>query len=465
METVRKGWLQRLFEPKTQIEESRQLFSNKALKALIIPLFIEQLLALLVGMADTMMISFAGEAAVSGVSLVNMFNTIFIYLFTALASGGAVVVSQYIGSKDQKSGDLAAGQLYTMAALFSLVCAGLTLLFHRQILGLLFGSTEADVMKASIVYLRIMALSYPAIALYNAGAALYRSMGKTGVTMKVSLAMNLINAGGNAIGIFALRAGVAGVAWPSVISWGFAAVVMTVLCFRKQAITLRWKNILTWKNDMIRRLLRIAIPSSIENGLFQLSKVALSTITALFGTSQIAANGVAQTFWSVAAIVASVMSPVFITVIGQCMGANDSDAADYYMKKLLRITYTISILWNILTFLLTPLILQLYDLTYETKELVFWLVVIHNIFSALTGPVYSPMANGLRAAGDVKFTMYISLFATVVCRVALSVVFGIWLNLGVIGIALAMVCDWCIKSVILLFRYRSGKWKTFRVLA
>ena len=450
-----KGAWSRLIEPSQQAEEAQKLFSNMDLKRLIAPLFVEQLLAMLVGIADTLMVSYAGEAAVSGVSLVNMLNTFFIFLFTALASGGAVVVSQYIGSRDRKNSSLAAGQLYLLSLLFSLVCMGATLLWDRPLLGLLFGQVEPDVMQAGLVYLRISAYSYPALALYNAGAALYRSMNKTKVTMNASLVMNAINVVGNAIGIFVLHAGVAGVAWPSTISRVFAAVAMTVLCFLgKNPAALTWGGLFTWNSSMVRRLL----------GLFQLAKVALSSITAMFGTVQIAANGVAQSIWSLAALVGSAMGPAFITVVGQCMGAGDVDAADYYMRKLTRLTFFISIAWNALVLLVTPVMLLFYDLSPEAKNLVLWLVVIHNIFNAVAYPISGPFSNGLRAAGDVKFTMYISLFSTIVVRVALSVLMGVWLNLGVIGIALAMAGDWCVKAVILLLRYKGGRWKAFRVL-
>lgn len=320
-------------------------------------------------------------------------------------------------------------------------------------------------MQAGLVYLRISAYSYPALALYNAGAALYRSMNKTKVTMNVSLVMNAINVVGNAIGIFVLHAGVAGVAWPSTISRVFAAVAMTVLCFLgKNPASLTWGGLFTWNSSMVRRLLGIAVPNSIENGLFQLAKVALSSITAMFGTVQIAANGVAQSIWSLAALVGSAMGPAFITVVGQCMGAGDVDTADYYMRKLTRLTFFISIAWNALVLLATPVMLLFYDLSPEAKNLVLWLVVIHNIFNAAAYPISGPFSNGLRAAGDVKFTMYISLFSTIVVRVALSVLMGVWLHLGVIGIALAMAGDWCVKAVILLLRYKGGRWKAFRVL-
>ncbi len=298
----------RLTEPAASIPDARKIFSNHALKLLILPLFLEQLLEVLVGVSDTFMVSYAGEAAVSGVSLVNMFNTVFIFLFSALAAGGAVVVSQYIGSRDEKNGNLSAGQLVMIASVFSVAVMIFSLALNRQLLRLLFGEVDQNVMEACATYLRISAYSYPAIAVYNAGAAVYRSMGKTNVTMNISLAANGINIAGNAIGVFVFHAGVAGVAYPSLIARTFSAVVILALCFqKKEQVRLEWKNIFYWEGGMVKRILGIAVPNGIENGLFQLTKVALSSITALFGTVQIAANGVAQSFWSVAALMGTAL--------------------------------------------------------------------------------------------------------------------------------------------------------------
>ncbi|MDL2233859.1 MATE family efflux transporter [Ruminococcaceae bacterium OttesenSCG-928-L11] len=455
----------RIIEPKTQIEDHRKRFSNSDLKRLIIPLFWEQLLVMLVGIVDTLMVSYAGEAAVSGVSLVNMFNIVFINLFTALASGGAVVVSQYIGNKDRSNGNTSASQLVMFSLLFSALVMGIVLLFNRSLLGLLFGRVEPDVMEACVTYLRISAYSYPAIALYSAGAALYRSMGQTRTTMVISIASNGINVVGNAIGIFVLRAGVSGVAYPSLIARVFSAAVIVILCFQKKnAVSLQWKKILAWNWEAIGRILRIALPNGIESGLFQLAKVALSSITALFGTAQIAANGVAQSFWSMAALIGVAMSPAFITVIGQCMGAGDVEAADYYMKKLLRITVSASIVWNLLIFVAVFPAMGFYALSEETVRLVIILVAIHNLFNAAFFPFAGPLPNGFRAAGDVKFPMYTAIFTTVICRVIFSVIFAIWMNLGVIGIAWAMCADWVIKSILMIVHYRRGKWKGHRVI-
>lgn len=460
-----KKIISRLMEPKIQIPEERKLFSNGDLKKLVLPLFLEQLLMVLVGVVDTFMVSYAGEAAVSGVSLVNMFNMVFIYLFSALSAGGAVVVSQYIGSRDEEQGKLSCGQLMMTATVFSLFMMAVALIWNRPLLRLLFGEVEPEVMEACQTYLRISAYSYPALAIYDAGASIYRSMGKTKATMYLSLLSNGINVVGNSLGIFVFHAGVAGVAYPSLIARSVSAIIMVILCFQKNnEVYLRWKYIFCWSGRMVRRILGIAIPNGVENGLFQLAKVALSSITALFGTVQIAANGVAQSFWSVAALMGTAMGLAFVTVIGQCMGAGDTEAADYYMKKMLRITYVASALWNGLILLVSPLILQGYALSPEAKQLVLVLILLHNIFNTAFYPVSGALASGLRAAGDVRFTMYVSVFSTILCRVALSVFFGIFCNLGVIGIAVAMCADWGIRTVFFLCRYRGGKWKTFRVI-
>ena len=395
------------------------LFSDQELKKMIVPLFLEQLLVMLVGLADTLVISYAGESAVSGVSLVNQFNTIFIYLFTALASGGAVVISQYIGRQDTDLAGESASQLLMFSFDFSVLL----------------------------------------------GAAVYRSLGKTNVTMYLSVVSNVINVIGNVIGVFVFRAGVAGVAWPSFLARVFSAVTITFLCFReKNRVVYRGKWIFSWHGSLMKSILNVAIPNGVENGIFQLVKVALSSIVALFGTYQIAANGVAQSIWSLAALAGVAMGPVFITVIGQCMGTGNTEAAEYHFKKLTKLTLFVSAVWNLLVFILTPVFLHFYSLSPETKRLVVWLVLIHNVFNAAFYPFSGALSNGLRAAGDVKFTMYVSVVSTVAVRLLLAYLLGITLQMGVIGIALAMVCDWVVRAVLFIWRERTGKWKTFQVI-
>lgn len=425
----------------------------------------EQLLVMLVGIADTFVVSYAGEAAVSGVSLVNSFNTIFIYIFTALASGGAVIISQYIGRHDTEPAGESASQLFTVSLLFSAAAAVVILMLHRQILRLMFGKVEPEVMEACVTYLRISAYSYPAIAVYNAGAAVYRSIGKTSTTMYISVLSNIINVIGNVIGVFVLNAGVAGVAYPSLAARMFSAVVITGLCFRKrERVQYRLGWILQWNRDLMRRILGIAVPNGIENGIFQFVKVALSSVAALFGTYQIAANGIAQSIWSMAALAGVTMGPVFITVIGQCMGAGDSGQAEYYFKKLLKITLLLSLIWNAMIFAVTPLLMKAYILADETKRLVILLVLIHNVFNSIVFPFSGPLGNGLRAAGDVKFTMVVSIASTIGGRLIFSLLFGIVFQMGVIGIACAMCLDWLLRAIIFYVRFKAGKWKCFKVI-
>lgn len=441
------------------------MFGNKELKALIVPLFMEQLLTILVGLADTFVISFVSEAAVSGVSLVNSFNTIFIFLFTALASGGAVIISQYIGSRKNEDAGEAAGQLLMVSAVFSVIIVFFLMLTGRPLMRVIFGSVEAEVMDACVTYLRISAYSYPALAVYNAGAALYRSIGKTRVTMYIAAVSNLINVAGNIIGVFILHAGVEGVAWPSLIARTFSAAVVTVLGFgSRNGVYYTKDRIFRWNGGLLKRILRIAVPNGVEQGIFQFVKVALSSVSALFGTCQIAANGIAQSIWSLAALVCVTMGPVFITVIGQCMGAGETAQAEYYFHKLIKITLVVSIVWNALVFALTPAVMPFFDVEPETRKLTVWLVLIHNLFNCLAFPFADPLGKGMRAAGDVRFTMAWSIVATIGVRLVFSVLFAAVFRMGVIGIALAMCLDWCTRAVIFYIRFKSGKWKQYQVI-
>ncbi|ORY10290.1 hypothetical protein LY90DRAFT_708905 [Neocallimastix californiae] len=428
--------IKKIIEPKKQVLKEQQIFSNKRLWELIYPILVEQALMLLVGIADTLIISYAGESAVSGVSLVNQINSVFIIIFTALASGGAVIISQYIGRDDLDKGRLASGQLITISSIFSLMIVAIVLFLKKFY-----------------------------FAVYQACSSIFRSMAKTKITMYVSLLMNVINLTGNIIGVFFLKAGVAGVAIPSLISRSVAAFIMFIACFnRRNIIYIKLRHIFRYNKDIIRRILHIAIPNAIEGGMLDAAKVALSSIVALFGTSQIAANGVAQSFWSVAAIFINVMGPVFITVIGQCVGAKDYDAADYYFRKLLRVTYFGATLWNIVFYLSSLLLLKLYDLSEETIHLVIIVCSLHNFFNIFLSPIGFTLASGLRAAGDVNFTMYTGVFATVVVRIFFSYILGVLFKMGFIGVTISMIIDWVVRFVLILGRYKSGKWKSFQVI-
>ena len=441
------------------------MFTNKDLRNLIVPLFIEQFLLMFVGIADTFVVSFSSEADVSGASLVTSFNTVLIFLFTALSSGGAVIISQYIGSKNNDSASRSAGQLLMISAVISVAMIIPIILFRMPLLGLLFGKIEADVMSACEIYLLITTLSLPALAIYDAGAALCRSIGRTNVTMYISIVSNIINVAGTCIGIFVLHLGAAGVAYPSLISRILSAVAVTAFCFsRKNPVRYSMPDIFSWDGALLKKIMGIALPNGVENGVHQLVKVALSSMVALFGTYQIAANGVAQSIWSLASITGLAMSPVYTTVIGQCMGAKDTDSANYYFKKLNKIALVLSILWNILIFAITPLIVQYSAISPDAKSLVIWLVLINNIFNGLSYPFAGSLGNGLRAAGEVKFTMIVSITLTIAARLLFSALFCLWLNWGVIGVAIGMSIDLVFRGAIFVWRYKSQKWTKFQIV-
>ena len=441
------------------------MFSDKDLRDLIIPVFVEQFLLMLVGIADTVVVSFASEAAVSGVSLVNSFNTVLVFLFTALSAGGAVIISQYIGCGDKRTASVSASQLLMISVLISGVLSTLILIFSDQLLSLLFGKVEPDVMDACKVYLCILTYSLPALAVYDSGAALCRSIGKANITMNISLFANGINIVGNCLGVFVLKLGAAGVAWPSLISRILSAFAVTIFCLNPTwEVCYRKADIFSWNRTVLKKIMYIALPSGAENGIHQLVKVALSSMVALFGTYQIAANGVAQSIWSLASIMGLAMAPIYTTVIGRCMGAHDITSANFYFKKLNKITLVLSILWNALVFAVTPLIVGHSAISSEAKSLVIWLVLINNIFNALAYPFAGSLGTGLRAAGDVKFTMIVSITLTIAARLFFSAMFGLWLGWGVIGVAIGMSIDLVIRGIIFIRRLNSQRWTRFRLV-
>ena len=441
------------------------MFSKKELRQLIGFLFAEQFLQMLVGLADTFIVSFAGEADVSGVSLVTAFNLVLVLAFSALASGGAVIISQYLGDRNKRMAGRAVGQLLMISFLLSVGLMGIILVFQTQILHLLFGRIEPDVMRTCEEYLFITTLSLPALAMYNAGAALCRSIGKTNVTMYISAAANLVNIIGNCIGVFSLHLGAAGVAYPSLLSRIVSAAAIFIYCGSKRCtVRLRISDVFFWDAPLLRKILGVAIPNGVENGVHQLVKVAISGIVAMFGTYQIAAIGVAQSIWAVGSIAGIALAPVYTTVIGQCMGAKNVDAANGYFRKLNKITFWLSVGWNALIFGVTPFLMRYYAISEEAKTLVIWLVLINSIFNGLFYPFAGAMANGLRAAGDVKFTMIVSLSLTVGARLILTVALGIWLGWGAIGVAIGMSLDLLLRAVLFLWRYHSQKWTYFQLI-
>lgn len=442
-----------------QTVTENRLFSKKDLRKLIIPLILEQTLAITVGMADTMMISSAGEAAVSGVSLVDMFNNLIISVLAALATGGAVVTSQCIGAGRREEACRSARQLVFTEAAITIGISVLVLLFHRQILGLFFGQIEADVMQNAIIYLIISVFSFPLLAVYDSCAALYRSMGNAQITLKISLLMNVINVVGNAIGVYVLKLGVAGVAIPSLVSRGVAGVVLFTLLHNPDNLVFLTREKFKVDATIVKRILFIGIPSGIENGIFQLGRVLVVSIIAAFGTSQIAANGVANSLDSMGCIVGQAMSLAMITVIGRCVGAGEEGQVRYYTKKLLGETYFYTAVINSIILLLLPRILQIYGLGEETTRLSYILVMIHDGMAIFLWPASFVLPNMLRACNDVKYTMVVSIFSMITFRIGFSYVFGVHMGWMAVGVWAAMVIDWVFRVLCFVGRYLAGTWR------
>lgn len=435
------------------------LFSNKDLRKLIIPLVLEQALAITVGMVDTMMISSVGEAAVSGVSLVDMLNNLIISVLAALATGGAVVTSQYIGAGKKEDACRSAKQLIYSAALITIGISALVIWANKPILNLFFGQIEADVMQNAIIYLVISALSFPFLAVYNSCAALFRSMGNSQITLKVSVLMNIINVVGNALCLFVLHMGVAGVAVPTLVSRAVAGLVLYILLKNPDNMIHLAKERFRFEPQVVKKIFYIGIPSGIENGIFQLGRVLVVSIIAGFGTVQIAANGVANSLDSMGCIVGQAMSLAMITVIGRCVGALDASQVRYYTKKLLAITYLSTAVINSIILLALPWILKLYGLGPEATELSYILVMIHNGMAIFLWPASFVLPNMLRACNDVKFTMVISIFSMFAFRIGFSYVLGVQMEMGAIGVWFAMLLDWIFRVRCFVGRYIKGSWK------
>lgn len=435
------------------------LFTNKDIKKLIIPLIIEQFLSVFVGMADTVMVSQTGEAAISAVSLVDTVNVLLINIFAALANGGAVVAGQFLGHKNREESCKVANQLLVFATISSTVVMAVTLGFHNILLHGVFGKVNDDVMSAAKTYLFITALSIPFIAIYNAGAALFRAMGNSKITMIVTFIMNSINIVGNAILIFGFHMGVAGVAIPTTISRIVAAVIIVALLFNEtRDITLKGFFKFKLEGSVVKKILYIGVPNGLENSMFQLGKIVVLSLVATFGTSAIAANAVGNTIAMFQIIPGLAIGMAMVSVTAQCVGAQDYEQVKYYNKKLVKIAYGAMVLINVIVVAILPLLIKLYNLGTEAAEITQWIIIFHAICACFIWPLSFCLPNTLRAANDVKFCLVVSVISMWAVRIAPSYILADNLGLGVKGVWIAMILDWCVRSVFFVIHYKREKW-------
>ena len=445
---------------------SKPLFSRQALTALLLPLIAEQALSVTIGLADTLMVSSVGEAAVSGVSLVDSFNTLMIQIMSALATGGAVVTSQYIGHREPKNAKAAAAQILFVLSSFSLVVAAVVVVGRHAILRGIFGSIDADVMRYAETYFLLSALSYPFIGLYNAGAALFRAQGNSKISMLSSLVMNVVNIGGNAVLIFGFGMGVMGAALASLISRAVACFAVLSL-LQKPACPLRVEGLQALKPDggLIRRILRVGIPAGIENGMFQIGKLSVSSLTSTLGTAAIAANAVANTTTTFLNIPANAVGMAALTVVGQCLGAGEKEQAVYYSRRLLLTAYCGAWIMNISAFLFAnKFAISLFHLSPEAQAMALEVMVWFNIVSLFFWPSSFTLPNILRAAGDARFTMSVSIFSMWAFRVGFCYLMVLAFHGGLLSIWTGMFLDWVFRSLCFFVRFVRGRWMDQNVI-
>lgn len=442
------------------MDTKNRFFSNADLCKLIVPLIIDQFLQAFVGLADSIMVASVGEAAVSGVSLIDTIMVLILNIFTALATGGAVIAGQFLGKKRDEMACKSTNQLISFTLKASLIIMLLCYLGRNFITHVVFGKIEADVMYNCNVYMMIVFASIPMTALYNAGAAIYRAMGNSAVAMKISMLMNVINLGGNALLIFVFHRGVEGVAIPTLVSRTVACVIMMFL-MNNQKHTLHLYHPFSFKTDwgLLKKILYIGVPNGLENSMFQLGKILVLSIVTGFGTASIAANAVSNNVATFAVLPGMSVGFAILTVGAQCVGAGDYEQVRYYTKKLMKIVYASLFAANILVVLAVPYIIRIYGLSAEASQYAHKILIYHSICAVTIWPLSFSLPNTLRAAADVTYTMILSIISMWIFRIGFSVVLGVYCHMGVFGVWVAMTIDWLFRAVCFSIRYLRGKWK------
>ena len=441
------------------------MFSREDLRRLLIPLLLEQLLSVSMGMADTIMVAGVGEAAVSSVSLVDSVNVLIIQVLAALATGGAVIASQYLGRRDVQNAQRGAAQLCSVLLMSTVGAAALVLAFRYPILRTVFGAIDDDVMRFSETYFLVSALSYPFMGLYNAGAALFRAQGDSRTSMTASLVMNVINIAGNALLIYGAQMGVLGAAVATLIGRVFAAAFV-MLRLQRRGNPLRIRSVAQLRPDasFIGRILAIGVPSGIENAMFHIGKLLVSSLTSTLGTTAIAANAVLNSVCGMANIPGSAVGLAMIPVVGQCVGAGEKEQARAYTGRLMRMSYIGIAAANVITFVAIPWIARWFSLSPEAQAMTVRVMRSFNIAAVLFWPASFTLPNALRAGGDTRFTMLVSMTSMWSFRVLLCYLFVQRFHLGLLSIWVGMYVDWVCRSVLFYARYRSGKWMEHRVI-
>ena len=451
---------------KKQIDWNNLLFDNRALFLLLLPIIIEQLLNSLMGMVDTMMVSTVGSEAISAVSLVDSVNNLVIQIFSAMASGAAIICSQYIGSGNEQESNKAARQVALTVLVIALAIMGFCILGGERLLRFIFGTVEEPVMDNAIIYFVITVISYPFLALFSAGAAFYRASGNARFPMKVSVASNILNITGNAVFIYVFRWGAAGAGLATLLSRVFCTTVI-FYCLRKPGQVIVVRDYLKIRPDMplIVKIMAIGIPSGIENGMFQFGKLAIQSTVSTMGTIAIAAQAMTNILESVNGVVGMGVGIGLMTVAGQCIGAGRTEETKYYIVKLTKIAWAGILVSCLLVFAITKPVTWLAGMEPESAKMCFEMVTAITIAKPLFWAGSFVIAYGLRAAGDVKFSMMVSVITMWGCRVALCIFLVRVFHFGPMAVWIGMFADWGIRSVIFVRRFMGGKWLRPNLLA
>ena len=457
--------MKNIFYDKSKIDYGNLLFPRRALWMLLIPLIIEQMLNSLMGMVDTLMVSRVGAEAISAVSLVDSINNLVLQVFAAMAAGAAIICSQYLGRKDEKGCNDAAKQIVLTVVVISSVIMIIGVGFRKPLLHLIFGSVEEAVMTNAQMYCLITALSYPFIALFQAGAAFYRACGNSKFTMKTALIANVANIVGNTLFIFVLQMGAAGAAISTLISRALCAFVV-FYALRKPGYAIQLKNYFSIRPDLnlIVKILAIGVPSGIENGMFQFGKLAIQSTVSSLGTAAIAAQAMTIIFENVNGMAAVGIGIGLMTVVGQSIGAGRQEEAKYYIVKLAGYAEIAMIISCILVYIAARPVTVLAGMSEESTALCMQMILAITIVKPLLWvPSFTP-PNGLRAAGDVRFSMITATLTMWLCRVALSIFLMRVVKTGPIGVWYGMFADWGVRGVIFTIRFVRGKWLRFKVI-
>jgi len=440
------------------------LFSTRGLHALVIPLILEQLLAITVGMLDSVMVSYAGEAAVSGVSLVDSVFVLLQQSMAALCAGGAVVTGQYLGMKKQEKACNSVNQLLIFIVSFGIaVMAGLYA-GQNLLLGKVFGKITPEVYRCADIYLKITAASIPFSAFFLAAFAIFRSQGDSKLSLRISIVMNAVNLSGNAILVYGFKMGTAGVAIPTLISRMVCAGLC--LCFLlKQTRTLHilLPFRLKVQTKMLFSILYIGVPNGFESFMFNFGKIILLSLVAGFGTASIAANAIGNNLGLYQVLPATAIGLAVVTVVSRCVGAADFKQARYYTRRLLKMSYFYCAVSTVLVFLLSFPILKIYSVSAEATRLAFLIMVIHGAGTVILFVPAFVLPNTLRASNDVRYCFVVSSAAMWLARVGGGYILALNFGMGVIGVWTAQLGDWIIRTLFYVRRYRGDKWKITRL--